>query len=73
MMSSPITRPLLSDADIDSVIPDYFDSKRSSKQYHKISPNLTTSGSNIKQIHVSKKLRIIHYYQNQLNYLNVMF
>ena len=49
--ASPITHPLLSDADIDNVIPEYFDNKRSSKKYHMMEPNI--SAGNLKQIHVS--------------------
>lgn len=35
---SPITNPLKSDADIGTILPDYFDSKRT-KQYHTLSPD----------------------------------
>ena len=51
IVASPITHPLISDADIDKVIPDYFDNKRSLKKYHLLTPN-ASAASELKQIHV---------------------
>ena len=54
VVASPITHPLVSDADIDKVIPDYFDNKRSVKKYHLLTPNTSAAGE-LKQIHVRLK------------------
>lgn len=45
-LASPITNPLKSDQDLDRVIPDYFDSKKT-KRYHAYSPNASITAQEV--------------------------